>query len=186
MPEKEWNRTRRIQAQDPTISSCPGPNSRVSRAFDQLGITQSVVVAERRFNDLAREYFQAWYSSATGYEIFVEWLEVLKKQVLQDLRSVWASADANAMRDAFNGIARVLAEAGLLTEEILRNEVPLFVWDSAIAGGWFRWASERAEDIFPERLGHYWVWRGGRDLPRLFHPVITEDFKVSANSFGVR
>ena len=24
------------------------------------------------------------------------------------------------------------------------------------------------------------------DLPRLFHPVITEDFKTAANSFGVR
>jgi hypothetical protein len=24
------------------------------------------------------------------------------------------------------------------------------------------------------------------DLPRLFQPVITEDFKISANSFGVR
>ena len=33
--------------------------------------------------------------------------------------------------------------------------------------------------------GHLW-WFATPDLPRLFQPVITEDFRVSANSFGVR
>ena len=30
-------------------------------------------------------------------------------------------------------------------------------------------------------LDHY-----GIDLPRFFQPVITEDFRIAANSFGVR
>ena len=39
----------------------------------------------------------------------------------------------------------------------------------------------KLEHIKPRLLGHW-----GTDLPRLFQPVITEDFRISANSFGVR
>jgi hypothetical protein len=43
------------------------------------------------------------------------------------------------------------------------------VWDSAIAAGWWRCASETPQGIFPERVGHYWVWRDeGTDWQRLF------------------
>lgn len=79
------------------------------------------------------------------------------------------SAAVAAMRQAFDGIARVLFEAGILTEQLLKNEIPLFVWDSAIAGGWWRLASDSRQDIFPEQLGHYWVWRDdSRDWKGLF------------------
>lgn len=69
------------------------------------------------------------------------------------------SAALASMRQAFDGIASVLFDAGILTEDLLQTDVPQLVWDSAIAGGWWRLASETCQDIFPERLGHYWVWR---------------------------
>jgi hypothetical protein len=79
------------------------------------------------------------------------------------------SAALAAMRQAFDGIARVLFDAGILTEDLLRTDVPQFVWDSAIAGGWWRLASETCQNIFPEQLGHYWVWRDeSRDWKGLF------------------
>src|ERR1039458_6084949 len=52
------------------------------------------------------------------------------------------------------------------------------VWDSAIAAGWWRCASETPQNIFPERVGHYWVWRDDRtDWHRLFHDE-TEEWVV--------
>ena len=69
------------------------------------------------------------------------------------------SADLSAMKLAFDGVARVLFDAGVLTEEHLSKEIPMLVWDTAIAGGWYREASEVPKKIFPERLGHYFVWR---------------------------
>jgi hypothetical protein len=79
------------------------------------------------------------------------------------------SGALEAMRQAFDGIAGVLWEAGVLTESLLRNELPEFIWDSAIAAGWWRAASETRQDIFPERIGHYWVWRDdSRDWNGLF------------------
>jgi hypothetical protein len=63
----------------------------------------------------------------------------------------------------------VLFAAGILTENLLRNEIPQLVWDSAIAAGWWRCASETSQNIFPERVGHYWVWRDDRtDWQQLF------------------
>jgi len=74
-----------------------------------------------------------------------------------------------AMRQAFDGIARVLFDAGILTEDLLRKQIPELVWDSAIAGEWWRLASESPQDIFPEQIGHYWVWRDeGGDWRALF------------------
>jgi hypothetical protein len=64
-----------------------------------------------------------------------------------------------AMRQAFDGIAQVLLDAGILTEDLLREEILHLVWDSAIAGGWWRLASQSRQDIFPEKIGRYWVWR---------------------------
>jgi hypothetical protein len=63
------------------------------------------------------------------------------------------------MRKSFDGVVQVLLEAGILTKDLLRKDVPNFVWDSAIAGGWWRLGSESRLDIFPEQIGHYWVWR---------------------------
>jgi hypothetical protein len=79
------------------------------------------------------------------------------------------SAALACMRQAFHGIAGVLVDAGILTEDLLRKEIPELVWDSAIAGGWWRRASETRQDIFPEQRGHYWVWReDSRDSKELF------------------
>jgi hypothetical protein len=73
------------------------------------------------------------------------------------------------MRLAFDGVASTLFSAGILTEQLLRDQIPLFVWDSAIAAGWWRLASETTHDIFREKLGHYWVWREeGKDWQGLF------------------
>src|SRR5258708_7572817 len=66
---------------------------------------------------------------------------------------------AEAMEHAFNGIANVLLDAGKLTEQLLESDIPALVWDSAIAGGWWRLASETPKRIFPEQIGHYSVWR---------------------------
>ena len=79
------------------------------------------------------------------------------------------SADSAAMRLAFDGVANVLFSAGVLTEQLLRDEIPLLVWDSAIAAGWWRLASETPQDMFREQLGHYWVWREeGKDWQGIF------------------
>jgi hypothetical protein len=76
----------------------------------------------------------------------------------------WKSPDTpdahrTIMRQAFDGVAMVLLVAGILTEPLLRNQIPELVWDSAIAGGSWRCASETPARIFPYRMGHYWAWR---------------------------
>jgi hypothetical protein len=62
------------------------------------------------------------------------------------------------MRAAFAGIAKVMSEAGVLTEDCLRNEIPLLVWNAAVSAGWYRFASETPQAIFPTQRGHYWLW----------------------------
>ena len=85
------------------------------------------------------------------------------------------SAALASMRLAFDGIAGVLFAAGILTEDVLRKDIPQLVWDSAIAGGWWRRASETRQDIFPEQLGHYWVWfDDSRDRKGLFRAEVGE------------
>src|SRR5450759_505785 len=85
------------------------------------------------------------------------------------------NADIKAMRLAFDGVAQVLFAAGLLTEQLLANDIPRVVWDAAIAGGWWRLASETRQDMFPDQLGHYWVWRDdSRDWNLLFTAEASE------------
>jgi hypothetical protein len=79
------------------------------------------------------------------------------------------------MRQAFNGIAEVLFEARILTEQLLEKEIPNLIWDSAIGGGWWRHASDEHTAGFPEQLGHYWVWADhGKDCARLFRAEKSE------------
>lgn len=79
------------------------------------------------------------------------------------------SAARECMRQAFCGIAQVLYDAEILTTDMLRTDIPQLVWDSAIAGGWWRRCSEAREDIFPEQCGHYWIWRDdSRESKELF------------------
>jgi hypothetical protein len=99
----------------------------------------------------------------------------IKVELLHADAAFWNSPDTPAaplttMRLAFDGIALVLFVAGVLTESLLRNEIPQLVWDSAVAAGWWRCASETVQRIFPERVGHYWVWReAGTDGQGVFH-----------------
>jgi hypothetical protein len=101
---------------------------------------------------------------------------LIKAQLLRADAAFWRSPDTpsaemSAMRQAFDGVAKVLSEGGILTESVLRNDLSQLIWDSAIAGGWYRFASEEHEDIFPEQVGHYWVWRDeDSDWKALFHP----------------
>ncbi len=98
----------------------------------------------------------------------------IKIELLRADAEFWKSPDTpcaplTTMRQAFDGTAMVLFVAGVLTESLLRNEIPELVWDSAIAAGWWRSASETPQRIFPERVGHYWVWRDERtDWQQLF------------------
>ncbi|MGA2436011.1 MAG: hypothetical protein ABSG25_12060 [Bryobacteraceae bacterium] len=79
------------------------------------------------------------------------------------------SAETIAMKSAFDGVADLLFSVGILTQELLEGQIPALVWDSAIAAGWWRLASETPQEMFREQLGHYWVWREeGKDWKGLF------------------
>ena len=104
----------------------------------------------------------------------------IKAQLLRAHAAFWKSpeasdADTAAMKTAFDGIAHILLDAALLSEQRLAVDIPKLVWDSAIAGGWWRLASETRQSIFPQALGHYWVWRDdSRDWNMLFSPEAAE------------
>ena len=104
----------------------------------------------------------------------------IKAQFLRAHAAFWDSpdapdADTNAMRIACDGIGHILFDAGLLNEQHLTKDIPQLVWGSAIAGGWWRFASETRLNMFPEELGHYWVWRDdSRDWNLLFTPEAAE------------
>jgi len=88
----------------------------------------------------------------------------IEAAVLRADSAFWAApdgegADLAAMKLAFDAVAKVLFDAGALTGQLLRNEIPLLVWDSGIAGRWYRFADETPARILPERVGHYYVWR---------------------------
>jgi len=100
----------------------------------------------------------------------------IKAQLLRADGAFERSSDADpesaalaCMRLAFDGTAQVLFDGRILTEDLLRKEIRELVWNSAIAGGWWRRASETRQDIFPEQRGHYWVWvDDSRDSKELF------------------
>ena len=98
----------------------------------------------------------------------------IKAEIWTADRAFWMSPDApfavvESMRRAYDGIAGVLFEAGILTASLLQNEITVLVWDSAAAGGWWRSASETFAEIFTDQFGHYWYWRDdSEDWPRLF------------------
>jgi len=104
----------------------------------------------------------------------------IKAQLLKAHAAFWKAPDApnantDAMRQAFDGVAGAVFEAGLLSEPCLAEYIPQLVWDSAIAGGWWRLASDTPQSMFPERLGQYWVWRDeSRDWNLLFAPEAAE------------
>jgi hypothetical protein len=104
----------------------------------------------------------------------------IKAQLLRADAAFWKSTDADSaglasMKLVFEGVAQVLFDARILTEQLLQGEIPALVWDSAIAGGWYRFASETPERIFPEPLRHYHVWRDeAKDWKALFRVETAE------------
>lgn len=94
-----------------------------------------------------------WVDAWTVAGLSNEHRNRIKAQLLRADACFWrspdgASADMDAMRQAFAGVAKVLAEAGIMTKELLKKEIPTLVWDAASAGGWYRFASEAPQDIF--------------------------------------
>jgi len=101
--------------------------------------------------------------------------EVLKAHAIFWKLPDYPSATARSMRQAFDRVAGVLFESGLLTESWLHDDLPGLVWDSAVAGGWWHLASETPQDHFPEKRGHYWVWLDeSYDWLNLFRAEIAE------------
>jgi hypothetical protein len=121
-----------------------------------------------------------WADDWARHGLSADHLKKIKAKLMRVDAEFWRSpaahgADLDAMRRAFNGIAEVLSAAGLLTEGLVQQQIQELVWDSAIAGGWYRYAGETQDNIFPERQGHYWVWRDdGFDWKGLFHSETKE------------
>ena len=110
----------------------------------------------------------------------------LSDEVRRKLRAAVLRADATfweapntpgtaiqTMRILLGDLAKSLFNAKILTEQILAEELPVLVWDTAIAAAWWHRASETRTDIFPEPMGHYWVWLGeDEDWSNLFRAPI--------------
>jgi DNA-binding transcriptional ArsR family regulator len=68
-----------------------------------------------------------------------------------------------AMRLAFTDIAELLFDLKILTIGMLEKELPLFILESAIAGGWwwpYSWTvqGQTRVEIFPRHFGHLGAW----------------------------
>ena len=80
------------------------------------------------------------------------------------------------MQLAFDGIAQVLFDAGLLTPELLLGELRLLVLESAVAANWW-WPTygEQRTEVLPGLLGHCSAWQERRgDHPQLFEAETAE------------
>jgi hypothetical protein len=138
-----------------------------------------------------RQNATQWVDDWPVHGVTPEHRRAIQIELLRADAEFWRSPDTAGahlatMRQAFDGIAMVLLVAGILSESLLRQQIPQLVWDAAIAAGWWRCASETPQTIFPERLGHYWVWRDERtDWPRLFHDE-TEVWRVRLSAASAR
>lgn len=61
-----------------------------------------------------------------------------------------------SMQKAFDLLAQEYFSAGLLTDSLLTDSIPLMVYDAAVAGGWQTGTPERNIRC-TVRYGHYWV-----------------------------
>ena len=72
-----------------------GPSGRiklrpgVDRTYGQVGVAQSVVVAERNFGDVVEQYFDIWDRSSLVHEVFKLWLPFITTRVLGDMAVLW-------------------------------------------------------------------------------------------------
>lgn len=62
-------------------------------------------------------------------------------------------AALRAMSAAFTGVSEALFDSGILTKHLLDADVPVLIWDSAVAGGWWPWASDDDRNIFRRKIG---------------------------------
>jgi hypothetical protein len=85
------------------------------------------------------------------------------------------SSAIETMRLAYKGVAQVLFDAGALTQRVLEIDLPIFMWDCAVAGGWWHLASEQPTEIFSEPIGHYWFQKDhGNSWRNLFRANTSE------------
>ena len=59
-----------------------------STLTNQIGVVPSINIAEHRFTDLANAYWSIWHPG-TPYEVFVGYLESIRRWTSADLESVW-------------------------------------------------------------------------------------------------
>jgi len=83
----------------------------------QIGVRESLVVAELRFNGLAGAYFDLWDRSGQRYEVFQDWFPAISRTVLRDTALIWKGRDAaldewyeKVCRRAINAELKKLAE----------------------------------------------------------------------------
>lgn len=82
--EREMDRRARIAAQSPV----PSADWSDLLAADDVGVYSTIRVTESRFDDLVSERWERWLSSGDGYERFAGWLEVIKRQVSDEVASI--------------------------------------------------------------------------------------------------
>lgn len=73
-------------------SYLPSPSPRMVAA--DLGLDQSLKVAEGRFREIDCEYWSRWCSSGEPYETYAAWLEDLKRDTLAELQLLWKGRSA--------------------------------------------------------------------------------------------
>ncbi len=64
-------------------------NAQPRQAATWLGLDSSVSAARARFAELDWEYWSLWCSGCFGYEVYRDWLDSIKRQVSNDLASIW-------------------------------------------------------------------------------------------------
>jgi hypothetical protein len=88
--DRERKRLRCVQAQLPEKVS----GGSLEGQEDHIGINVTLRIAEARFSDLVEEYLPYWSPSA-GWDVFAEWPNLMKCQVLNEVAVPWkVSSDA--------------------------------------------------------------------------------------------
>jgi hypothetical protein len=90
-----------------------------------------------------------------------------------------------AMRQAFDAIAQVLFDSGILTEQVLQMDLPRLIWESAICACWWRFASESRNPTFPERMGRYWIWRSNSAEAQSLFLAETREWRAALLDAGI-
>ena len=89
-----------------------------------------------RTNPTKRADPTKWVDDWCPADLNIGLRQKVKAELLKAHGAFWkapdtAAADINSMRLAFDGIATVLFDGGILTEELLAKGIPALVWDSS-------------------------------------------------------